>query len=305
MELKEQKYVVTLADTGNLTKAAKKLGISQPALSLYIKNLENQFGELLFSRENRKITTTLLGELYIARAREILDIASKFHAELESQQSSAQGRVSFGLTFSQSPIILPVILPDFKALYPDIDVEVKEAANEEELLNLLRERKIDFAVMESEIPTFHQTLITEDQVVLLISSKSDFAKQHKAGNKKITPEELNGLYFLIHAPYEDTVNQTNILKNTYHISANHVMSLKSMEAILLLVVQNFGATLVSEKQLDNYDLTKIDKFYIANPAYIKSTYTTTRSDEQISDHAEVLMKLIHDHFIKSVPSEDA
>ncbi len=299
MELKEQKYVVTLADTGNLTRAAKKLGISQPALSLYIKNLETQFGELLFSRENRKITPTLLGELYIAHAREILDIASKFHAELESLQSGAQGRVSFGLTFSQSPIILPVILPDFKELYPDIDVDVKEAANEEELLDLLKDRKIDFAVMEGEFSDFDQTLITKDQVVLLISNKSDFARKHKAkAEKKIDPEELNGLHFLVHAPYEDTVNHSGYLKNTYNISANQVMPLKSMESILLLVEQNFGATLISEKQLGNYDLTNIDKFYIADPAYAKSTYTTTRADEKTSDHAEVLMKLIHDHFGK-------
>lgn len=298
MELKEQRYVVTLADTGNLTRAAKKLGISQPALSLYIKNLETQFGELLFSRENRKITPTLLGEVYISRAREILDIAETFVFELESLQSGAQGRVSFGLTFSQSPVILPVILPEFKKRFPDIDVDVRESADEDGLLNLLKDRKIDFAVLESAHPDFDQTLITEEQVVLLISEKSDFVKKHKASiGKQVDSQELNGLHFLVHAPSEEqAVNHSEMLKTTYNISASHVMPLKSMESILRLVEQNYGATLVSEKQLANYDLSHIDKFYLSDPVYNRSTYTTTLPGEEPSDHGEVLMKLIHDHF---------
>ncbi|MFB0917993.1 MAG: LysR family transcriptional regulator, partial [Clostridiaceae bacterium] len=83
MELKEQRYVVTLADTGNLTKAAKKLNISQPALSLYIKNLENSYGEQLFSRQNRRLKPTYFGELYIEKARQILRIGNDFKEEMD------------------------------------------------------------------------------------------------------------------------------------------------------------------------------------------------------------------------------
>ena len=61
MELKEQRYVCTLAEYGNLTRAADRLYISQPALSIYISNLEKHLGTPLFDREGKKFELTKLG----------------------------------------------------------------------------------------------------------------------------------------------------------------------------------------------------------------------------------------------------
>lgn len=297
MELKEQKYVVTLAEIGNLTKAAKKLNISQPALSLYIKNLENQFGELLFSRENRRITPTYLGELYIARAKEILDVGKRFNQELAAMKSGARGKVTFGLTYWQSPIILPAILPKFKEQYPDIEVVVHEVSDEDNLPTLLEEHKIDFAVVEKQIAGFEQTIISKDMVVLLVSSKNDFAKYHTDHpDAEITVDELNSLLFLLHAPVEDSTYYTNYLKNNYNISPASVMPLKSMESVLLLVQQNFGVTMIPEKELEHLDLKDIKKFYITAEGHTKTVSTLSRKGEKLSDYATALIKLLQQHF---------
>lgn len=297
MELKEQKYVVTLAEIGNLTKAAKKLNISQPALSLYIKNLENQFGELLFSRENRRITPTYLGELYIARAKEILEVGKRFNAELASLKSGTRGKVTFGLTYWQSPVILPAILPKFKEQYPDIEVEVQEVTEEDNLPNLLDEHKIDFAIVEKPISGYEQTVISKDMVALLVSEKNDFAKYHTDHpDEEITVEELNSLLFLLHAPVEDATYYTNYLKSNYNISPTSVMPLKSMESVLLLVQQNFGVTLIPEKELEHLDLKNIRKFYITAEGHTKTVSTIARKGEKLSDYANALIKLLQQHF---------
>lgn len=297
MELKEQKYVVTLAEIGNLTKAAKKLNISQPALSLYIKNLENNFGELLFSRENRRITPTYLGEIYIARAKEILEVGKRFNLELASLKSGSRGKVTFGLTYWQSPIILPAILPKFKEQYPDIEVVVHEVTTEENLPALLEERKIDFAIVEKLIPGFEQTIISKDMVALLVSNKNDFAKYHTEHPElEITVDELNSLLFLLHAPVEDASYYTDYLKNNYNISPTSIMPLKSMESILLLVQQNFGVTLIPEKELEHLDLKDIQKFYITAEGHTKTVSTLSRRGEKLSDYAIALIKLLQQHF---------
>ncbi len=301
MELKEQKYVVTLAEIGNLTKAAKKLNISQPALSLYIKNLENQFGQLLFSRENRRITPTYLGELYIARAKEILDIGKRFGSDFNALKSGVRGKVTFGLTYWQSPTILPAILPKFKEQYPDIEVEVHEVSDEDNLRQLLDEHKIDFAIVEKQTIGFDQTIVSKDMVALLVSEKNEFAKYHtEHPDAEITTEELNSLLFLLHAPVEDSSYYSNYLKNNYNISPTSVMPLKSMESVLLLVQQNFGVTLVPEKELDKLDLKDIKKFYITADGHSKTVSTLTRKGEKLSDYASALIHLLLEHFSASV-----
>ena len=68
MDLREQKYVCTLAELGNLTRAAERLYISQPALSIYITNLEKNLGTPLFDRSGKKFTLTYAGEQYVKRA---------------------------------------------------------------------------------------------------------------------------------------------------------------------------------------------------------------------------------------------
>lgn len=67
MDLKEQKYVCTLAECKSLTRASERLYISQPALSLYINNVEKNLGAPLFERNGRKFELTWLGKQYVER----------------------------------------------------------------------------------------------------------------------------------------------------------------------------------------------------------------------------------------------
>ena len=78
MNLKEQLYVCTLAETGNITQAAKLLFISQPALSLYISNLENILGIRLFERIGKSFVLTQAGELYVEKAPFSVVVLGKF-----------------------------------------------------------------------------------------------------------------------------------------------------------------------------------------------------------------------------------
>ena len=82
MDLREQKYVCALADCGNLTRAAEKLYISQPALSIYIANLEKNMGIPLFERNGKKFALTYAGERYVERARKMLKLEREFNDEL-------------------------------------------------------------------------------------------------------------------------------------------------------------------------------------------------------------------------------
>ena len=74
MDLKEQKYVCTLAECKSLTRASERLYISQPALSLYINNVEKNLGAPLFERNGRKFELTWLGKQYVEKASQMLNV---------------------------------------------------------------------------------------------------------------------------------------------------------------------------------------------------------------------------------------
>ena len=78
MTLKQLQYVVTVAETGNITEAAKKLFIAQPSLTAAVHELEKEYGIILFSRSNKGIELTPDGEEFLGYARQVLEQAKRY-----------------------------------------------------------------------------------------------------------------------------------------------------------------------------------------------------------------------------------
>lgn len=83
MNLKEQEYVCALAENGTITAAAKELFISQPALSIYINNLEKSLGVRLFERVGKQFILTYAGEQYVEKAKLILQLSHELDEKLK------------------------------------------------------------------------------------------------------------------------------------------------------------------------------------------------------------------------------
>ena len=113
MNLKEQQYIVTLANCGNMTQAAKQLGVTQPALSSYLANVENTLGFPLFERTGRRLIPTYLGEVYLEKARKILALGEEFQQQVEQVVSGYQGRLRVGVPLRRAPQLIPSALKVF------------------------------------------------------------------------------------------------------------------------------------------------------------------------------------------------
>ena len=92
MDLKEQKYVCTLAECKSLTRASERLYISQPALSLYINNVEKNLGAPLFKRNGRKFELTWLGKQYVEKASQMLELERQFEAVMRQTSRRVPGK---------------------------------------------------------------------------------------------------------------------------------------------------------------------------------------------------------------------
>ena len=142
MNLKEQQYIVTLAGCVSMTQAAKKLNITQPALSSYLAGVENGLGYPLFERTGKALRPTYLGELYLEKARKILALGEEFQHQREQVLHGYQGRIRVGIPIRRSPHLIPSALKIFRGRFPNVEVIVQEG-NQRAMTEMLREDQLD------------------------------------------------------------------------------------------------------------------------------------------------------------------
>lgn len=152
MELRQLRYFITVLEEGNLSKAAKKLNMSQPPLSTQMKALEREIGCELFTRGARKVVPTAAGQLLRERAEAILTLCRTTEKELKEYGSGAAGTLRLGVVSSVSSLLSDEWMPGFCARHPRIRFELFEA-NTYQLIDQLHAGVIEMAVVRSPFPT--------------------------------------------------------------------------------------------------------------------------------------------------------
>lgn len=135
MDLKKLVYFITIAEEGQITRAANRLHIGQPPLSMQLKALEDELGVMLIKRNNKIFELTPAGETFYKRAKEVINSIDGMIAEVKEQQEGIRGKLSLGTVMSCVPY-LPPLLKLFKEKYPLISFQLWEEDSQriEELL---------------------------------------------------------------------------------------------------------------------------------------------------------------------------
>lgn len=120
MELRVINYFLTVAQEGNITRAANILHITQPTLSRQLMDLESELNTTLFTRGKRQITLTEDGILFQQRAKEIIGLVRKTKDEFYNQSCLTGGVISIGLIESKSSRIMMDFIDIFHQRYPDV-----------------------------------------------------------------------------------------------------------------------------------------------------------------------------------------
>ena len=171
MDLRQLRYLVALAEERHFTRAAARMHIAQPALSQQIRRLEDEVGLPLVHRTTRRVALTDAGELLVARARRALAEVDAAREELEDLAGVRAGRVVIGAMQSLGPYDLSVLLAEFHAAHPGVELSVREGVSDE-LLALLRADAVDLAFLSlaGDAPGSdlgHQRLLDEELVAIL------------------------------------------------------------------------------------------------------------------------------------------
>ena len=168
MSLDKFEYILTVAEERTLTRAAKKLYISQPALTNYINKLEEELGVKLFDRSVTPVHVTQAGALYIERMKRIRRESDSLITELR-QVACQQTVFKMGIGTCRGSHWLPYIIPEFCDNHPDITVELYEKG-EDFLEKGVLEGEIDLAigVLNTNYPELKYEEIITEEVYLAI-----------------------------------------------------------------------------------------------------------------------------------------
>jgi LysR family transcriptional regulator, transcription activator of glutamate synthase operon len=194
MDLRQLRYLVSLAEETNFTRAAAREHIAQPALSQQIRRLEDELGVPLVERSTRHVRITHAGQVLVSRARRILGEVEAARAELLGIRGLESGHVTVGTMHTMGPVDVSLALAIFHQRHPAIELTVREQSSEE-LAQMLRDDELDLAFLsvtervESHGLGLHQ-LVSEELVVLLPLG------HRLAGRRKLRMAELRDEEFI-------------------------------------------------------------------------------------------------------------
>lgn len=144
MELRQLRYFAVLAEELNFTRAAERLHISQPPLSMQIAQLENELGATLFRRTSRRVELTEAGTCFLHDVRAILVRLKDAGVRVKAVDQGLAGRVEVGLSGSHFLGPLPELIARYAVTHPDVSVILNEMKPADQI-EALREHRIDIS----------------------------------------------------------------------------------------------------------------------------------------------------------------
>lgn len=185
MDLKQISYVLAIAKTGNMTRAAERMHISQSALSQSYRNLEKELGITLFQKSGRCLELTDDGLFFCEKGAELLNSAAELQKTLEQRKLQHLHIMNY---FTDVVDNCDETLLQYQSFFPDIRFE-RSYGSTRDAIDFLRSGKIDFALTLRLIdePDLHSECLIDEPVVILISKDS-----HLANLPSINISQLDG-----------------------------------------------------------------------------------------------------------------
>lgn len=240
LTLKQFRYFDALARHGHFGRAAEACAISQPALSLQIRELEAQLGSALFERAPRQVRLTALGEAFALRVRDILRAVDELEDLARAAGHRLEGRLRIGVIPTVAPYLLPAIIGRLMQQHAGLDIRVRETLTQR-LIHELNEGRLDTAIVAlpvSEPALVEEALFSEDFV--LVRPGTD------AGKPVPGAEALRGMRLLLLEEGHCFRDQALAFCHMQSVRPRELLEGSSLSTLVQMVGAGMGVTLIPE-----------------------------------------------------------
>ena len=246
MNFTQLKSFHAVATAGGFTKAAKLLGVSQPALTIQVRALEETYGVSMFHRKSQGVVLTELGRKLFRVTSRIFGLVSEAEDLVAAEAALKEGHLKVG---ADCPYFVMDLLAEFTARYPGIRVSA-EMGNTETLLQGLSDYRTDVAMLTAVAldPAYYAVPYGYQTVVVFVRRDHEWARRDS-----IALDELDGQPMILREPTSVTRRILEDALAGTGIAPRVVMELGSREAVREAVAAGLGAGVVLESELGQDD----------------------------------------------------
>jgi DNA-binding transcriptional LysR family regulator len=235
------KTFVTLAEVKNFTKTAELLLMSQPSVSLHIKNLEKEFQTKLFHRSPKFLKITPSGEILYDRAKQMITIYEQTRQDILEQQNTIKGELKIGASFTIGEYILPPLLLDLQKNYPELELQVT-IGNTEEIIQSTRSHHVDIGLIEGQTNEKELTVIPFMQDELFIVSSNKHPLVHK---KEVAITDLQNEAWIMRETGSGTREYFNHFIRSNGLKVKSLLTISSNQGIKETLINGMGISILS------------------------------------------------------------
>lgn len=238
--LRQLRYFEALARHGHFGRAAEASAISQPALSMQIKELEGALGTALFERSARQVRLTGFGEEFAGRARDILRAVDELGDLARASRDQLAGRLRIGVIPTIAPYLLPTIIGDLARRHAGLDIHVRETVTPK-LLQEIADGRLDTAIVA--LPVSEPSLV---EVALFSESFLLVRPAEDEGKPVPDRDALREMRLLLLEEGHCFRDQALSFCSMHSVRPRELLDGSSLSTLVQMVGAGIGVTLIPE-----------------------------------------------------------
>jgi DNA-binding transcriptional LysR family regulator len=286
--LKQIHTFIEVAKEKSISKAADKLYVTQPAISMQIKQLEDVFGIPLLEPIGRNIQLTSAGGAFLEHALSVNSELKDLEAIMAGHRNLGQGMIYLGIV-STTKYFVPMLLVEFRKLFPGIKVTLK-IDNRENILAMLARNEVDLVIM-GRVPqemACDATPFVTNPMAIVSSPNHPLSRR-----KRLAFKELEDQEFVVREIGSGTRQAMERLFDEHHIPLNIAMEMPSNETIKQAVMAGMGLSFLSLRtvrhELSTGHIALVD---ILGLPHIGHWYITHRDQKKLSPAAKAFKEFV-------------
>ena len=300
MTLEDLRVFTTVAAERGFSRAARKLGRTQPAISQAIRRLEDRVGQQLIDRGPQGGALTDAGEVLLTYALRLLRLSEEAAGAVADLRDVRRGRVVLGSNEGSIHAVLPLV-EAFQRAFPGVLVDVRRVFARQMAQEVML-RTLDFGVLTFDPPEreLRSLPLTTDELVLLVSPQHPLA-----GRGEITIEEMGRQTIIAHNDPSPARERVLRLFEQRHAPLNIRISLPSLDGIKRAVEMDLGVALLprrcAQKELEHGHLAEVQVPELRSPRQVRFVY---RRAEDLSHAAQAFLDVVRAVTSRQAPQVD-
>ena len=292
------KVFVTVIEQKNFSRAGDILNLSQPGVSLHIRNLENELGTKLIYRSPKQVQITEPGKILYRHAKQMLNHYETAKREINEFNNVVSGTMKIGASFTIGEYYLPKVLAEFAAQYPMVDIQII-ISNSNDVIQGIRSNKLDIGLIEGE--TDYKDIdvrpFMNDEMIVVVPPDHPLSQMDL-----IEGNMLQNQTWVLREQGSGTRTYSDKLLSSLELNIKKTFIFTSIQGVKEAVMAGLGIALLSrltvQKELKSNELKT---FHLKNEPIIRPFSIVKKLDFEASKAMDLFLRKVEEFAIKGRP----